>query len=236
MRVKGVCFSNNRRAIVLPDNRSVEEDMPMVEGVRFDKRMGDLIAVLTQDPDVTVEAGTASGPPHVLLRTPQGTARVPAKYEKASFTATRSHLRAIGLTIPADPVRPGQTRVIDVDAPLPVPSTRDWLGFEMSQTTGDVMTALMMTMRVDVEQEIQKRITVAVDEAIATLSDGEDWKAIAERYERELGELKKERDAAVRDLVRQRDEEMARASAAEQQLATIRQSLSGLSGLFKEPA
>lgn len=103
----------------------------------------------------------------------------------------------------------------------------DLFGFKLSAGSSYLLNQALAAMRLD--------LLAHIDDQIDAKHPSREWQTIAEEAERKLGELRKERDAAVNDLRHQRDEARKRAEAAEREIAEVRRSLSGLQQLFAHP-
>lgn len=252
MKVKGVSFSTSARAIVLPQGASALQSipihqeeaastMPMIDKTRIDKRLHDLLTELrAADPSITI-TGTDSN--RIKLSRPDGrSCYLPANFSgNSDINYMRKQLRQIGL---GEPNAIGMTEgLITTDngeqvigsALLAAGSRAEVAAtfFGLFEVSPETQAAIAMTQQLLLGDlcDLLKGIT---EKANANNSDAASWQTIAEAAENKLTEVRAERDAAVGDIRRQRDEARARAEQAEKELADVKRSLSGLSVLFKD--
>lgn len=173
MRTKSRCFSNNRRAIVLEYvDEPVEEPMPMIDKVRVDKTIMDLVMVLRRSPEIKVEGHTNNK----LRVTLNGRSTlIPAKYEghsvlphiKQSLASIDIHLNGEGLPTPT----PGMASVatLEVQDISALPDTKQIIGIQLSDDTLQLLVGAMASYRRDFEKEVDGRIDAGVNEMLGDL-------------------------------------------------------------------
>lgn len=196
--------------------------MPMIDGLRVDKQIKDLCDVL-----ITAGAVITKHEGRLKVTNPDGDrcTMLPTRYQgRSQLQDINKHLRSIGLGADRFGEDDGAVVVRDANGAIHVrpmlgrmPAI---LGFEFSDTTSALMEGLLDGLAADIAAEYSKRL--------AAESENTQWQELAQQAEAEASRVKHERDTAVADLVRQRDEYHERAKKAETELATIRRSLAGL--------
>lgn len=240
MRVKGVSFSTSRRAIVLEQfdgdqfiadllDEPVGVAMPMVDRVRVDKRIGELVAVLKQAVGVSVE-GTNDN--RVRVTYEGKSCYLPTKHIGNSMdNEIKRQLRAIGVVMNGDQMPVHGAKVSswqEETGNKSVPDSIGIIGIQISDTTADLLAATLSSFKNDYQLEVVKKLDQGVNDAMEILSDEPKLKERIAELEHKLAEKQKERDRAVTDLVGQRDEARDRANAAENELNALKASLAGL--------
>jgi hypothetical protein len=243
MRVKGVSFSCSARAIALPDRErwhepapeelTEETTMPVLDGVtKVEPLVLKLIEALRLDGHVV----TGQDSNRFKVTAPDGrSALLPARMDSNSaLNECRRQLRSVGVFVEN---KNGKLtwESLNTKFTAGAPTTdkegnelfKNLFGFELSAGSSYLINQAMSAMRMDLLAHIANEIEKQ--------GPSSQWQTIAEEAERKLSAAKHERDAAVADVVRQRDEARTRAEEAERQLAEVRRSLAGLGTLFNQP-
>lgn len=233
LRTKSRCFSNNQRAIVLPDDENdgyepVEEPMPMFGSTRVDRHIKDLLNSLEQVEGLELSEHNNN---QIKATFNNKITYLPTKYIGGSqMHEIRRSLNGIGVVTRSVN---GQLSInvdsVPTDEPVHDEREIPFLGVMASEDTIAIFTGLLAALKKDIDAKIKEEVDIAID----SLTEDSKWREIAEKYEQELVNVRKERDQAVRDLVSQRDEARKERDIAQEELSGIRRSLAGLQGLLQ---
>lgn len=199
--------------------------MAMIGKSRVDKKMMALYDLLSQDEDITLEGVDRN---RVKVSMGDRSCYLPTHYIGNSMDSEiRRKLNGIGVQLTTEGLpNPGDAAVSVDMTTLPPAGTpaSEVFGFHMSETTETTLMALMAAINKDIVIHTKKAVEAATEDAINTLSDSANAEDIA-RLERELERARGERETAVADLVRQRDEARSRVKVLEQEIGDLRHGL-----------
>ena len=206
--------------------------MPMLDKVRIDNKIKDLVDVLRTIPGVTLEGASNQ---RIKVTKDSQSCFLPAKYIGHSHDAEiKRSLKTINIILNGEGLPGGKikTDIVVDDGPDITGNGKEFFGFELSDGTINLLMGLMASYREDFGNAVERTIDDAVEHTVKTLGEQEDWKQIATDHEQTIAKLKRERTDEVRSLVEQRNAERTRAENAEAELAAVRKSLEVLGDLL----